>query len=50
MKFAFNKWTLGEEFCTHGLGFTKAQLDDVTFDLLSALGFSKAEKIGRAHV
>jgi ribonucleoside-diphosphate reductase alpha chain len=43
VKFAFNKWTLGEEFCTRGLGFTKAQLDDVTFDLLSALGFSKAD-------
>jgi ribonucleoside-diphosphate reductase alpha chain len=43
VKFAFNKWTLGEEFCIHGLGLTKAQLDDVSFDLLSALGFTKAE-------
>ncbi len=43
IKFAFNKWTLGEEFCTHVLGFTKEQLEDVTFDMLSALGFSKAE-------
>ena len=43
IKFAFNKWTLGEEFCTRGLGFTKAQLDDAGFDLLTALGFSKAE-------
>jgi ribonucleoside-diphosphate reductase alpha chain len=43
VKFAFNRWTLGEEFCTHVLGFTKAQLDDVGFDLLTALGFSRAE-------
>ncbi|HEX6978503.1 MAG TPA: vitamin B12-dependent ribonucleotide reductase [Alphaproteobacteria bacterium] len=43
IKFAFNKWTLGEEFCSHVLGFSKEQLDDVTFDMLGALGFSKAE-------
>jgi ribonucleoside-diphosphate reductase alpha chain len=43
IKFAFNKWTLGEEFCTRVLGFTPAQLEDVTFDLLTALGFSKAD-------
>jgi ribonucleoside-diphosphate reductase alpha chain len=43
IKFAFNKWTLGEEFCRETLGFTNEQLNDVAFDLLSALGFSKAE-------
>jgi len=43
VKFAFNKWTLGEEFCIHGLGIAKAQLDDMSFDLLTALGFTKAE-------
>ena len=43
IKFAFNRWTLGEEFCVQGLGIAKAQLDDPSFDLLSALGFSKAE-------
>ena len=43
VKFAFNKWTLGEEFCIHGLGISKAQLDDMSFDLLTALGFTKAE-------
>ena len=43
IKFAFNKWTLGEDFCTKVLGFTPAQLDDVAFDMLAALGFSKAE-------
>ena len=43
IKFAFNKWTLGEAFLIEGLGFTKAQLDDVGFDILGALGFSKAD-------
>ena len=41
IKFAFNKWTLGEDFCLNELGFTDSQLNDVSFDMLSALGFSK---------
>jgi ribonucleoside-diphosphate reductase alpha chain len=40
IKFAFNKWTLGEEFCTKVLGFEAAQLDDISFDMLGSLGFS----------
>ncbi len=43
IKFAFNKWSLGEEFCTQVLGFTADQLDDISFDMLSELGFSKAD-------
>jgi len=43
IKFVFNKWTLGEGFCRDVLRLTDAQLDDVTFDMLAALGFSKAE-------
>ncbi|MBH68530.1 MAG: ribonucleoside-diphosphate reductase, adenosylcobalamin-dependent [Rhodospirillaceae bacterium] len=43
IKFAFNKWTLGEKFCTDTLGFTDEQLNDVSFDMLSALGFPKTE-------
>ena len=43
IKFAFNKWTLGAEFCKSAFGLTDAQLDDVSFDLLSAIGFSRAE-------
>ena len=43
IRFAFNKWTLGEEFSTRVLGFAPAQLDDVAFDMLAALGFSKEE-------
>jgi ribonucleoside-diphosphate reductase alpha chain len=41
IKFTFNKWTLGNEFCTKVLDFTEAQLDDPAFDMLTALGFSK---------
>jgi ribonucleoside-diphosphate reductase alpha chain len=43
IKFAFNKWTLGEEFCKAAFGFADEQLGDVSFDMLAALGFSKAE-------
>jgi len=43
IKFAFNKWTLGDTFCMDVLGFTDDQLEDVTFDMLTALGFKKAE-------
>lgn len=43
IKFAFNKWTLGEDFCREKLGFTDEQLDDFSFDMLAALGFSKKE-------
>ncbi len=43
IKFAFNKWTLGENFCREKLGFTDEQLDDFSFDMLAALGFSKKE-------
>lgn len=43
IKFAFNKFTLGEDFCRDVLGFTDAQLNDFSFDMLKELGFSKAE-------
>ena len=43
IRFVFNKWTLGEEFCTRVLGIEKAALDDYNFDLLAAIGFTKAE-------
>src|SRR5216683_806515 len=43
IKFAFNKWTLGEAFCTERLGIAPAALADAGFDLLSALGFTRAE-------
>ncbi len=43
IRFAFNKWTLGEEFCTKVLGFTAEQLTDVSFDMLTALGFNRQQ-------
>ncbi|MGQ9896846.1 MAG: vitamin B12-dependent ribonucleotide reductase [Acidobacteriota bacterium] len=43
IQFAFNKWVLGEGFCKDVLGFSQAQMDDDRFNLLHALGFSKAE-------
>jgi ribonucleoside-diphosphate reductase alpha chain len=43
IKFAFNQWTLGADFCTKVLGFDEAQLGDVSFDMLRGLGFTKAE-------
>ena len=43
IQFAFNKWTLGEDFCKATLGFTEEQLNDYKFNLLQALGFSKAQ-------
>jgi ribonucleoside-diphosphate reductase alpha chain len=47
IKFAFNKWTLGEEFLG-SLGFGSDQIDDPSFDLLMALGFN-AEEIEEAN-
>ncbi len=43
IKFAFNKWTLGEDFCTSILGLEAEALDEVSFDMLTALGFSAGE-------
>ena len=42
IKFAFNKWTLGEDFVAT-LGIPAEKLADPRFDLLSALGFTKRE-------
>ena len=43
IKFAFNHWTLGEEFCTKTLGIPEEQLSDFSFDMLRFLGFSNEE-------
>src|SRR5262244_2510614 len=43
IKFAFNKWTLGEDFCRDKLGIPAEDLASPTFDLLAALGFGKRE-------
>jgi len=43
IKFAFNKWTLGEEFCRSALGVSPADLASPTFDLLAHMGFTRRE-------
>ena len=43
IRFAFNKWSLGEDFCTEVLGLESDAMDDLDFDLLAAIGFTKAE-------
>ena len=43
IRFAFNKWTLGEKFCADVLGLDLETLDDPSFEMLPALGFSIAD-------
>jgi len=43
IRFVFNQWTLGEEFCKGVLGIPAEKLVDPTFDLLKHLGFSKKD-------
>lgn len=41
IKFAFNHWTLGEDFCKDVLGLSEEQLSNHNFDMLRYLGFTK---------
>ena len=43
LSFAFNRYTLGDDFCREVLGFDDGQLADPSFDILGALGFSASE-------
>ena len=43
IQFAFNRWTLGEDFCREKLGLTDAQLSEANFNMLKALGFTQEE-------
>jgi len=43
IRFAFNKWQIGEEFCTGALGLDADAMDDLDFDMLAALGFTRQE-------
>ena len=43
IRFVFNQWTLGADFCTDVLGIPSDKLVDSNFDLLRHLGYSKAE-------
>ena len=41
--FAFNPYSLGETFCKETLKLTDAQMRDMSFNMLAALGFTKDE-------
>jgi ribonucleoside-diphosphate reductase alpha chain len=43
IKFAFNKWTFGEEFCLNELGLTPEDMIKPSFDMLAAIGFTRRE-------
>lgn len=43
IKFVFNTWILGMDFCQNTLGFSESQLADPSFNMLEALGFTPAE-------
>ena len=43
IRFVFNQWTLGTDFCTDVLGIPSDKLVDSNFDLLRHLGYSKAD-------
>ncbi|KKJ78342.1 ribonucleotide-diphosphate reductase subunit alpha [Kiloniella litopenaei] len=43
IKFIFNKWTLGDDLCKNVLGFKDEQLNDMNFDMLVELGFSRKD-------
>ncbi|MER3415114.1 MAG: vitamin B12-dependent ribonucleotide reductase [Gemmataceae bacterium] len=42
LRFAFTRWTLGDDALRH-LGFKDEQINDPGFDLLEALGFTEAQ-------
>ncbi|MFL2813801.1 MAG: vitamin B12-dependent ribonucleotide reductase, partial [Candidatus Puniceispirillales bacterium] len=48
VKFVFNRYTFGDEFCKNILNFTEAQLNDFNFNMLSELGFSE-DQIEKAN-
>jgi ribonucleoside-diphosphate reductase alpha chain len=51
IKFVFNRWTLGDDFVTGTLGVPAEKLDDPDFDLLTHVGFSKADiEAANTHV
>ena len=51
IKFVFNKWTLGADFLTGALKIPADSLEDPAFDLLTALGFTKADiEAANVHV
>ncbi|MCK0143842.1 vitamin B12-dependent ribonucleotide reductase [Aliiroseovarius sp. F20344] len=51
IRFVFNQWTLGEEFCTNVLGIPAEKLNDPEFNLLRHLGFTRQDiEVANDHV
>ena len=51
IKFVFNQFTLGAEFCKEKLGMSSEQMDDFTFNMLEFLGFTSEEiDVANIHV
>lgn len=49
IRYAFNKWTLGGDFCCRVLGFPAEEMESVAFDMLPALGFTE-DQIEAANI
>ena len=43
IRFVFNQWTLGADFCTNVLGVPTDKMMDSNFDMLTHLGFSRKD-------
>ena len=51
IKFVFNQFTLGAEFCKEKLGMSPEQMNDFTFNMLEFLGFTSEEiDVANIHV
>ena len=48
IRFSFNEFTLGRDFCLNDLNISEEQLGDMSFNMLAALGFS-SEEIDQAN-
>ena len=40
IKFVFNRYTFGDDFCKNTLNFSDQQLNDINFNMLSEIGFT----------
>ena len=51
IKFVFNQFTFGAEFCKEKLGMSSEQMNDFTFNMLEFLGFTSEEiDVANIHV
>ncbi|MBL6850304.1 MAG: vitamin B12-dependent ribonucleotide reductase, partial [Alphaproteobacteria bacterium] len=51
IKFVFNQFTLGEDFCRNKIGMSSEQMNDFSFNMLEFLGFTPEEiDVANIHV